>query len=65
MNKVKVGKIKNFIFNQKTNDLEISLIITDNKFKKKVVRDFSLSGDLSFEGDIVTYNANIKDKDNG
>lgn len=65
MNKVKVGKIKNFIFNQKTNDLEITLIITDNKFKKKVIRDFSLSGDLSFEGDIVTYNANIKDKDNG
>ena len=65
MNKVKVGKIKNFIFNQKTNDLEITLIITDNKFKKKVIRDFSLSGDLSFEGDIVTYNANIKDKDDG
>ena len=65
MIKKQVGRIKNFIFNQKTNDLEMTLIITDNKFKKKVLRDFSLSGDLSFEGDVVVYNANIKDKDNG
>jgi len=65
MIKKEVGKIKNFIFNQKTNDLEITLIITDNKFKKKVLRDFSLSGDLSFDKDIVIYNANIEGKENG
>lgn len=65
MIKKEVGKIKNFIFNQKTNDLEITLIITDNKFKKKVLRDFSLSGDISFSKDIVIYNANIEGEENG
>lgn len=65
MIKKEVGKIKNFIFNQKTNNLEITLIITDNKFKKKVLRDFSLSGDISFDKDIVIYNANIKGEEDG
>lgn len=65
MKKKQIGKIKNFIFDEKTNNLEITLIITDNKFKKKIIRDFSLRGDLSFDGDLVMYNANIEGKENG
>jgi hypothetical protein len=65
MKEVEVGKIKNFIFNPEVNSLELTLIITDNKFKKKILRDFSLAGKLSFCGDSVVYNANIKDNKDG
>jgi sporulation protein YlmC with PRC-barrel domain len=57
----KVGKIKNISFNDNTDDMEITLIITDNKFKKKILRDFSLMGKLKFEGDKVVYVTNIKE----
>ena len=65
MKETNIGKIKNFIFDTKNNNLELTLIITDNKFKKKLVRDFSLDGKLIVDGDIVYYNANIKDNNDG
>ena len=36
MKERKVGKIKNISFNDDSGDMEITLIITDNKFKKKI-----------------------------
>ena len=60
MNEKKVGRIKNFVYNQNTRDLEITLIIEDNKFKKKILRDFSLAGKLKVEGEFIYYG---KDKD--
>ena len=65
MKEVEVGKVKSFCFNTDTNDLEITLIITDNKFKKKILRDFSLAGKLNLKNDMVTYSANIKDNKDG
>lgn len=56
-----VGRIKNISFNDDTNDMEITLIITDNKFKKKILRDFSLMGKLKFEEDQVIYITNINE----
>lgn len=60
MNEKKVGRIKNFVYNQNTRDLEITLIIEDNKFKKKILRDFSLAGKLKVEGEFIYYG---KDED--
>lgn len=60
-----VGKIKNIKYDPKTYDMEITLFITDNKFKKKLIRDLSLMGKISFDGDRVVYNGNIKDTVDG
>jgi predicted nicotinamide N-methyase len=51
----KVGKIKNIKYDTKTNDLEISIIITDAKFKKKLLRDLSLAGNIEFKNDLLFY----------
>jgi len=56
-----VGKIKNIKYCSETNDLEISIIITDDKFKKKILRDLSLSGNLEFKNTQVYFTANIQD----
>jgi len=37
MKEEKVGTIKNIKYNNETNDMEITVIITDNKFKKKIL----------------------------
>ena len=55
-----VGKIKNISYDPETNDLEVSIIIIDNKFKKKFLRDLSLSGRIEFKDDKVYYK---KDKE--
>jgi hypothetical protein len=55
MNDKKVGRIKNFVYNQETRDLEITLIVEDNKFKKKILRDFSLAGKLKVDGEFIYY----------
>ena len=54
-----VGKIKNIKYDPDTNDMEIIIFITDNKFKKKILRDLSLSGQIKFEGDTVFFTRNI------
>jgi len=59
MREDKVGHIKNIMFDDETKNMEINLIITDNKFKKKILRDFSLAGKLKFEEDKVIYITNI------
>lgn len=50
-----VGKIKNIMYNPETNNLEVSIIIIDNKFKKKLLRDLSLSGNIEFKEDKIYY----------
>ena len=54
-----VGKIKNIKYDPDTNDMEIVIFITDNKFKKKILRDLSLSGQIKFEGDVVSFTSNM------
>jgi hypothetical protein len=54
-----VGKIKNIKYDSESNDMEIVIFITDNKFKKKILRDLSLSGQIKFEGDEVFFTSNI------
>ena len=44
-----VGKIKNIKYDPETNDMEIVVFVTDNKFKKKLLIDLSLSGQIKFE----------------
>ena len=60
-----VGKIKNVKYDSNTNEMEVTLFITDNKFKKKLLRDLSLMGKISFHGDQVVYDGNIKDTIDG
>ena len=50
-----VGKIKNIMYDPETNNLEVSIIIIDNKFKKKLLRDLSLSGNIEFREDKIYY----------
>jgi len=60
-----VGRIKNIKYNSETNDMEIVIFITDNKFKKKLLRDLSLSGKIKFEDDEVLFTSNITDNIDG
>jgi hypothetical protein len=60
-----VGRIKNIKYDPETNDMEIVICITDNKFKKKLLRDLSLSGKIKFEGDHVLFTSNIIGNVNG
>lgn len=55
MNERSVGKIKNLKINTDNDSLEITVEITDAKFKKKIIRDLSLSGKIEFIGNKVIY----------
>ena len=55
MKKSKVGKIKNIELNEETQELEFTIIVTDPKFKKKLLRDLSLSGNLTVEDGKLVY----------
>lgn len=57
MKEKEVGKIKSFSYDTNTDDLEITIRITDPKFRKKILRDFSLAGKLKVKKDIVLYNS--------
>ena len=54
----KVGRIKNIKYSTDGDDLEVTIVITDSKFKKKLIRNLSLMGKLEFEGENIIYNAN-------
>lgn len=55
MKEKEIGKIKSFLYNTESDNLEITIKVTDPKFKKKILRDFSLAGKLKVEEDIVLY----------
>ncbi len=48
-----VGRIRNLKYNTESGNLEITIEITDNKFKKKLIRDLDLSGKIKFEKDRI------------
>jgi hypothetical protein len=55
MNERSVGRVKNLKVNIENDSLEITVEITDPKFKKKIIRDLSLSGKIEFLGDKIIY----------
>lgn len=61
MKKNEVGKIKNIKYNESNEDLELTITITDPKFRKKILRDLSLSGNLEFEGDKLIFTPSEED----
>lgn len=56
MNKKIIGKIKNIKYDPDSGSLEAVVIFIDEKFKKKLLRDLSLSGDISFHGKNIIFN---------
>ena len=56
-----IGKIKNFQFNTGTSDLEVTIIISDEKFKKQILRDFHLSGKLKIDGEYIKFEGDEDD----
>jgi hypothetical protein len=55
MNDKVIGKIKNVMIVPEDNTLEVTIVITDPKFKKKLLRDLSLSGNLKVNGTKVIF----------
>jgi hypothetical protein len=55
MNERFVGRVKNLKVNIENDSLEITVEITDPKFKKKIIRDLSLGGKIEFLGDKIIY----------
>ena len=55
MKKTDVGKIKSIELNENTQQLELTIIVTDPKFKKKLLRDLSLSGNIAVENGKLVY----------
>lgn len=53
-----VGLIKNIEINEDTEELEITIKITDKLFQRKILRDLTLSGNLSFEKDKMIFRSN-------
>ncbi len=55
-----VGHIKNIQFNPETKNMEVTFIVTDNKFKKKLLRDMSLAGTIEVKGEQILFTGNIE-----
>jgi len=58
-----VGKIKRIIYDEEEDELEVLVKITDKKFQKKLLRDLTLSGNLKFEDDRLTFESSEEKKD--
>lgn len=57
----KVGRIKNVQYNSESGDLEVTFVVTDPKFKKKVLRNLALSGSIEIKGEQIIFTGNIED----
>ena len=55
-----VGRIKNIEYNPDSKEMEITFVVTDNKFKKKILRDMSLSGSIEVKGEQISFTGNIE-----
>lgn len=55
MSENKVGKIKNIKYNIESDELELTIIVVDSYFKKKILRDFNLSGKLKIVEDEIIF----------
>ncbi len=62
MKKKQVGTIKNVIYNDDFQSLDVLVRITDSKFKKKLLRDLSLSGNIKFVNNKLIYIDNNEDE---
>ena len=56
-----IGKIKNIRYDPDSGELEALVVFLDEKFKKKLLRDLSLSGDIVFDGKNVIFNEGDND----
>jgi hypothetical protein len=56
-----IGYIKNIKYNSDTKDMEVTFVVIDNKFKKKLLRDMSLSGMIEVKGEQISYTGNKQD----
>lgn len=65
MNKKSVGRIKNIQYNSDTGDMEVTFIVTDSKFKKKLLRDMALAGEIEVDGREISFTGNMKDISDG
>lgn len=54
MKQSKIGKIKNLTIHE-DGELEIVFTVTDNKFRKKILRDLKLAGNLKVVGDQIIF----------
>ena len=61
MKKETVGRIKNVSIDDDTGQLEVVIVITNSKFRKKLLRDLSLSGNITFDKDKVIFTGNNKE----
>lgn len=50
-----VGKFKRLTYNEETGEVDFTITVTDAKFKKKLLRNFYLSGNLKVEGKNLIY----------
>jgi hypothetical protein len=55
MKESKVGRIKNITYDGDSDELELTIVVTDPSFKKKLLRDFSLSGKLKVKGNKIIF----------
>jgi sporulation protein YlmC with PRC-barrel domain len=53
-----IGHVKNVKFDPETKNMEVTFVVTDNKFKKKLLRDLSLSGFIELKGDKILFTGN-------
>lgn len=60
---IKVGKIKRIIYDEKEDELEILIKISDKKFQKKLLRDLTLSGNLKFDEDRLLFEPSEDNQD--
>ena len=50
-----VGRIKNININLDSEELEVTISISDKKFQKKIIRDLSAAGKIKFDGDKIIF----------
>jgi hypothetical protein len=56
-----IGRIKNIRYDPDSRELEAVILFLDEKFKKKLLRDLALSGDITFDGKNVIFNHGDED----
>jgi hypothetical protein len=50
-----VGRIKNINFNLETEELDVTISISDKKFQKQIIRDLTVAGKIKFEEDKIIF----------
>ena len=50
-----VGKFKSIKYNEETGEMDFTISVVDSKFKKKLLRELHLSGNLKVVGDELVY----------